>query len=383
MNKNTLIYRALKPLIVILFVTMNISLFAQNDYSFFKYSEPFSPDSTGNYYFALDNVNFFKNNEFHSNVATGYTLPGAWIRPKIVYYPNKKLKVEFGGHVLKFNGREEYFNLTPWFNAVYMPTSQIAITIGNLNTDGNHGLIEPLMEPERFLTAKPEAGIELKYNSAKFTGDFWIDWQQYIVQGDPLKERFAFGTILTPKLMETNNMVLTFPVSFTGLHIGGEIDTNPDPVKTYIAVSPGLSLKKMNPNGAINEWGIDTHYAISTYPANIPVSTDKKGWGFYSAINMNTRLGGITASYWYGHKFYTPQGGQLYQCMSKTDHSMLADNRIINLKYHYVYAIMENTNFGFIYDYYYDTITKKNMSSQGLYLIINFAVIPRKKVALP
>ena len=372
-----------RQLLVALMFFISLSLSGQNDYTIFKYSEPFKPDSTGRFYLAIDNVNFFKNNEYNSKVTTGYTLPGAWLRPKLVYYPDKKIRLEFGGHVLKFNGREEYFHLTPWFNVHYQPTDKISVILGNLNSDTNHNLIEPLYETERFLTSKPEAGLQLKYISRNFTTDFWIDWQQYIVHNDPIKEQFAFGTVINQKLIDKNNMVLSLPVSFYGLHRGGEIDTNPDPVKTYITVTPGLSFKKFSLKKIIREWGINSHYSLATYAENIPYYTLKKGWGIYSNVYIDTRYGGLTMAYWHGHHFYTPQGGYLYQCISKTDHTMLANNKLLNLKYHYMHKIMEDTYFGFTYDAYYDTINKKSMSSQGLYLIVNFGVSLKKAIALP
>lgn len=379
-NYNVLIISTL--LICFLFIE-SFSVNAQNDYAFFKFYEPYMPDSTGKFYLAIDNVNFFKNNEYKSTVTTGYTLPGAWIRPKVVYYPDKKLRIEFGGHVLKFNGREEYFHLAPWFNVHFQPTEKIAIILGNLNSDGNHHLIEPLLEPELFLTSRPEAGLQLKYGSKKFMADFWIDWQQYIVNGDPLQERFAFGTVIKQTIIEKNNYLLSFPVTFYGMHIGGEIDTNPGAVKTYITFTPGLSLKKAFQSGVIKECGINLHYSLATYPANIPFYEDKKGCGFYSNVNIDTRFGGLTAAYWHGHKFYSPQGGYLYQCISKTDNSMLVDNKLANLKYRYTHKIMEGTFFGFIYDAWYDVANKKPMSSQGLYLIANFGAAPKKKNVLP
>jgi len=369
-------------LLIALLFFVSLSLSGQNDYTLFKFYEPFKPDSTGKFYLAVDNVNFFKNNEYNSKVTTGYTLPGAWFRPKLVYYPDEKLRIEFGGHVLKFNGREEYFHLTPWFNVHYQPTKKISVILGNLNSDGNHHLIEPLYEPERFLTAKPEAGLQLKYDSKYFSTDFWIDWQQYIVNGDPLKEQFAFGTVINQKIIAKNNLVVSIPFSFYGLHRGGEIDTNPDPVKTYITVTPGISLKKTSKTKMIRDWGINVNYSLATYPENAPYYTNKKGWGFYTNANIDTRLGGLTVAYWHGHQFFTPQGGFLYQCTSKTDKSMLLDNKLIDLKYHYIHKIMEDTFFGFIYDAYYDTINKKSMSSQGLYLIVNFGASPKKKIAL-
>jgi hypothetical protein len=372
-----------RQLLVILMFFVSLTLLGQNDYALFRYSEPFKPDSKGSFTVAIDNVNFFKNNEYNSKVTTGATLPGAWLRPKLVYYPDKKLRVEFGGHVLKFNGREEYFHLTPWLNVHYQATEKLSITLGNLNSDENHNLIEPLLEPERFLTSKPEAGLQLKYKSKMFTTDFWIDWQQYIVNNDPIKEQFAFGTVINQKLIDKENMVLSLPFSFYGLHRGGEIDTNPEPVKTYITVTPGISFKKISLTEILKEWGINSHYSLATYADNAPYYTDKKGWGFYSNAYFDTRYGGMTLAYWHGHQFYTPQGGYLYQCISKTDHTMLTDNKLINLKYHYFHKIMEDTFFGFIYDAYYDTINKKSMSSQGLYLIVNFGASLKKNIALP
>ena len=367
----------------VLLFFVSLSLSAQNDYTLYKFYEPFKPDSTGKFYMSVDNVNFFKNNEYNSKVATGYTLPGAWLRPKLVYYPNEKLRIEFGGHVLKFNGREEYFHLIPWFNVHYQPTKKISVILGNLNSDGNHHLIEPLFEPERFLTARPEAGLQFKYDSRNFSSDFWIDWQQYIVNGDPIKEHFAFGTVINQKLINKDNIVLSIPFSFYGSHRGGEIDTNPDPVKTYITVTPGISLKKICTTKLIREWGINFHYSLATYAENIPYYTMKKGWGFYSNAYIDTRYGGLTFAYWHGHQFFTPQGGILYQCISKKDNSMLSDNKLLDLKYHYIHKIMDGTYFGFIYDAYYDTINKKSMSSQGLYLIVNFGIAPKKRIVLP
>ncbi len=34
---------------------------------------------------------------------------------------------------------------------------------------------------------------------------------------------------------------------------------------------------------------------------------------------------------------------------------------------------------GFMFDFYYDTIENKTMNAAGLYLVVNFGVVPRKK----
>lgn len=350
----------------------------QNDYPLFKVYEPYQPDSTGLFYVALDNVNFFKNNEYKGELATGYTLTGDWIRPKIVYYPDKKLRMEFGGHVLKYNGRNEYYHLSPWFNVHYQPTEKISLILGNLNSDQNHNLPEPLADPEMFLTSKPEAGLQARYNSRGFTADLWIDWQQFIVKGDPFKEQFAFGAVANLKIVEKNNTSLSVPLAFYGLHQGGEIDVAPGLAKSYISVTPGLCFKRMIADKTFKSWSLNTNFSLSTYPKDNLAFKESKGWGLYVNGNIDTRLGGLTAAYWHGHQFYTPQGGILYQNLTSTGTQMIPENKLVNLKYYYYQQIIRDTHFGFVFDYYYDTINKQTMNSAALYLIVNFGVAKKR-----
>ena len=371
-------FQILNRIIIGLLLLNCFQSFGQNDYPIFKYYEPFKPDSTGNFYLALDNVNFFKNNEYKGSVATGYTLTGAWIRPKVVYYPDAKLRMEFGGNVLKYNGRDEYYHLLPWFNVHYKPTEKISLILGNLNSDQNHNLPEFLADPEIFLTSKPEAGLQGKYKSDRFSADLWIDWQKFILNGDPFKERFAFGAVANWKIFENDNTSFSIPLAFYGLHRGGEIDTAPGLAESYISITPGLSFKKTITNKTFKGWSLNTNFSQSTYPKDDLITDESKGWGFYANGNIDTRFGGLTLAYWHGHQFYTPQGSRLYQNLSSTGTTMIPDNELINLKYHYFHEIMPNTFFGFVFDYYYNTISKQAMNSEGLYLIVNFGVLTRR-----
>src|SRR5665647_3525030 len=90
-----------KLIVTTLMFMLSFCTFSQEASKIFISDEPFDPKSTGNFYIAVDNLNFFKNNEYKSEYATGYTLTGAWIRPKLIYYPDKKFRFEIGGQVLK------------------------------------------------------------------------------------------------------------------------------------------------------------------------------------------------------------------------------------------------------------------------------------------
>ena len=52
---------------------------------------------------------------------------------------------------------------------------------------------------------------------------------------------------------------------------------------------------------------------------------------------------------------------------------------MIDLKYHYQYQIMRDTYFGFMFDYYFDTLRMKAVNSEGLYLVVNFKVLTKRK----
>ena len=149
--------------------------------------------------------------------------------------------MELGGNVLRYNGRNDYTQATPWFNVHFQPTEKLSVILGNLNSDFNHNLPEPLAEPEMYLSSRPEAGIQVRYDSRRFNTDLWIDWQQFIMKGDPFKERFVFGAVTNLKLMDKNFTTLSIPLIFYGMHQGGEIDNAPGLAKSFITLSPGES----------------------------------------------------------------------------------------------------------------------------------------------
>jgi hypothetical protein len=366
-----------------LFILTNCSsAFSQNAYTFFESYQLFKPTAKGELSFQFDNATFFKNNEYSGNIVDGYTLTGAWIRPKLVYYPDDKLRVELGGNVLKYNGRDDY-TLTPWFNVHYQPIQRLSIILGNLDNDRNHNLIEPLIEPERYLTAKPEAGLQVKYNALRFSADAWIDWQQFIKSGDPLQERFAFGAVGNWKIIDKNNSELSLPITFYGQHFGGEINNSDEPAHTYSTITPGLSFNRKINDRMLKSWNLNSYYSLCTFPEDNSFFDQSSGYGIYASGGIDTNLGGVQAAYWHGHYFYTPQGGNLYQNFSQTGNGLIPDNELLNLKYKFDKEIFPSTHFGFMLDFYYDTINKVSMNSEGLYLVINFGIPLKKKELRP
>ncbi len=377
-NKIQLLLRLNQKLVfTILLLLVSIVAFSQEGSTIYVSDEPFNPKSTGNLSLAFDNLNFFKNNEYKSNYVTGYTLTGTWIRPKLLFYPDKKLRFEVGGQILKYTGRDEY-KLYPWFAVVYKPAKNLSFRMGNLNSDQNHGLSEPLMDPEHFITDQPEAGIQAKFKNHRLNADLWIDWQKMIFQGDPFKERFVFGIVSDLTLFETENLTISLPISFNGYHEGGEIDTAPGLAQTHIAVSEGIKVNNKFEGPFFRSWYFESSIYQSTYPEGETALPSKNGSAFHLRSGVTSGCGTLVAGYWHSNRFFAPLGMPLYQNAALNQPKTIDQNSLCTVSYIYDHKIFNQSKFGFVFNMFYNTSTQKISNNAALYLMVNFSVLFRK-----
>ncbi|MBR5296407.1 MAG: hypothetical protein IKU29_00875, partial [Parabacteroides sp.] len=83
---------------------------AQISEHLYKTDDKINPEKKGELSIEIDNISFFKDNEYTGSFIKGYTLPGFWLQAKAVYYPLDILKVEAGVHFLRFWGADHYPN---------------------------------------------------------------------------------------------------------------------------------------------------------------------------------------------------------------------------------------------------------------------------------
>jgi hypothetical protein len=355
------------------------NVFAQEGSGIFVSNEPFAPQKTGNFFLAIDNLNFFKNNEYKSKYADGYTLAGMWIRPKLLYYPDKKLRLEIGGQVLAYSGRDDY-KLYPWFSVLYIPAKHVTFRMGNLNQDRNHGLAEPMMDSEHFFKERPEFGIQAKYNNRKFNADLWIDWQKVIFKGDPYKERFVFGAVTDLTLFKNEQRRLSLPISFNGLHEGGEIDVAPGPAQTHIVVSEGLKYEYETGGALIKSGLLQVYFLQSTYPLHETALPGKSGIAFFIQTAMNTDYGTFLSGYWQGNRFFTPLGSPPYQNGAIGQEAFNDKLHLLVFSYRYDRKIFDQSKFGFTSDLFYNPSLNKLSNSAALFLMVNLSFLCRKNI---
>lgn len=270
----------------------------------------------------LDNLSFFKDNEYTSEFMRGYTLPGLWLQPKAVYYPLKNLKVELGLHALIYSGANKYpsmayrdiaywkgnqyqkgAHLLPYFRA-QVTLSKVNLVIGNLYGGATHGLIEPLYNPELTLTADPEMGFQVLFDTRAYHLDVWVNWESYIFQNDTHQEAFTVG--LSSQIDYTPrdaSLHVYSPVQGTIQHRGGEQDTiytNSVQTLTNGAVGAGVTwnagrrwLKRLNFEADL----------LGYYQQMGEMWRYDNGWALYTALSADLKDIRVRAGYFRSHDF--------------------------------------------------------------------------------
>ena len=216
----------------------------------------------------LESISFFRNNEFPSPLAEGYSLPGLWVQPKLTYMPLRQIKVELGLQALIFNGANRYPNyvyhdiplwkgnqytkgahLLPWFRA-QVDFRRLSIVLGNIYGGQNHGIIEPLFNPETNLTQDPEMGFQLLWDRPHLHADIWLNWQSYIFREDTHQEAFTVGTTWRIGRNEASQTSLSepgirpyLPVQLILQHRGGEQNIENHKVQTIANASVGAGMQ--------------------------------------------------------------------------------------------------------------------------------------------
>lgn len=209
----------------------------------------------------LESLSFFRDNEFSSRLTDGYSLPGLWVQPKLTFMPLRQIKLELGLQALIFNGANRYPNyvyhdisvwkgnqytkgahLLPWFRA-QADFRRVSVVLGDIYGGQNHGLIEPLFNPETNLSQDPEMGVQLLWDRPHLHADIWLNWQSYIFREDTHQEAFTVGTTWRVLFNAPESRLHWFmPVQLVAQHRGGEQNIEHRGVETIWNASAGAGL---------------------------------------------------------------------------------------------------------------------------------------------
>ncbi|MDX9883555.1 MAG: hypothetical protein RBS73_15960 [Prolixibacteraceae bacterium] len=330
------------------------------------------PAKVKNLDFRFESLSFFLNNEYMGNIVDGYTWTGAWLRPKFVYTFSENLKLEAGGHFLRYHSRDNFTVSRPWFSAQYRMNRQLSVIFGNLDQNGDHGLLKQLWEPERLLTDAPTEGIQFLFESKYLSLQNWMSWEQFILSGDPFQEHFTFGLSSDARVCSNSNLNVSVPLQLLVYHRGGEIDSSPLGVVTHYNYASGLKLGLDTGNDFFRKVDFGVFWLGYKCPDGPEPFIYKKGHAFSVVVSTDTKWGNFSIDYWNGYQFAAPFGKKIYWSasdknllLSQDDRSMLAFN------YSLKQQIIPDIHFAFQGEALFDLLTDKFSFGFGYYLLIN------------
>ena len=296
------------PIFFFHYILLSQSLSAQTivHESLFTDGYTINPEKEGNLDLCIDNISFLNNIETGGDVQKAYTMPGFRINPRLTYYPASMVKVEAGASLLKYWGADKYpdyayrdipeweapnyqlgFHLLPFFRAQIQPLPQLNIVLGHLYGGSNHGLIEPLYNPELNLSADPETGAQIIYDSKVAHLNVWVNWETFTFKNEMNNEVVTIGTSACFHITNPQSFFyLGVPVQAMITHHGGEIDSIVGEVTSLANGATGLQFGLDLDNPIFKRLRLSLMGAGYKKLYSVEPLLFDQGWAIYSNLDI-------------------------------------------------------------------------------------------------
>lgn len=299
----------------------------------FENSHRIDSASCGELRLNFDALCFFRDNEYKGSLSKGYTLPGYRLQPTVSYQPLKNLRVEVGVSMLHYWGANKYpnlnysdiatwkgdqtqtgFHLLPFFNVQLAVSRNFNLILGNIYGGANHRLIEPLYNQENALSADPEMGVQMQWQTKPLDFDVWVNWESFIFDKDTHQEAFTFGLSTRFKANRPERRThVYFPLQVVMQHRGGEI--NPDAeqrqVKTWMNAAAGVGVTIHTDNSILTRLNAEADVAYYRQMTGALLPFDN-GKGVYLKAEADIWRFCLRGAYWDSSKFISIFGNLLY-----------------------------------------------------------------------
>lgn len=323
-------------------------------------------------YIHINNLNFFKNNEYKNDFVTGQTLVGLFLEPTIDYYADEKTRIRVGAHLLKYHGRDSFDRFTPIISVQHHANEHIDLIFGTIRGTANHGLLEPIMGFEQHLINHYENGLQFLIKYPWIKADVWLNWEQFIKKNDPFREMFTAGTNLYIKIHDEEQWHFGVPVQMLFRHRGGEIDSSNLPSDTKSNFALGLRLNWIPGNKYLKSINLEHNLLIFQEINPGGHIKIKHGQGMYSLLGADTKYGLIQLGLWQGYNYFSPHGEPLFLSSSLKDPDNYTPERtMLTVKYQYHIRLTNFLDMALRIEPYYHFYTHRMDHSWSIYLILN------------
>jgi hypothetical protein len=360
---------------LLIFITtfiISVTVFGQIDNSLFDSYKPIDANDSNKLWLSIENQNFLHNNEYFNNLYDGITYLGASLAPTLIYQANTNLRIQAGWYFLKYSGRDVFSRSVPWILCQYRISQNLDLFMGNIHGTVQHKLIEPLYSFDRHYSGQPETGLQFIGKFKHLEGDMWLNWEKFILPGDPFKEEFTMaGTYNVLLYNPENKLKISIPLQWLAAHKGGQMETSTEPLQTYFNTALGLDVKYHSFTKTKNYIGLNSYLASYYDASSHHVQYYSEGYGILS--NLYAKIGkfDIVAGYWYGEHFIAPRGEPLFQSVSQKYTIWWEPNKQLILnKFQFHQPIGKGIDLAVRFESYYDILQKNMDFSYSLFLNI-------------
>jgi hypothetical protein len=335
----------------------------------------------GELYLRIKNINFFKNDEYFNNISEsdfelgssipgyvdksqwieGYTLPGFFFQPELVYKPSSSLTLRGGIHLLWYYGSENFTLIRPVISTSLKISKNTVFTLGALSGSDTHKMFDPHFYSERLYTNYLENGLQFTHKDDHFFTDTWISWENYIIKTDGKREIFTFGesfTYTSPAIAEFMHVEIPMQVEFK--HFGGQITDFPEHVETFFNSAAGARINFDIAGKKYGEAGIEYLYFINSVLPQRELYTITNGNGSWLRFHYTYKALYVGAAIWDAHNFYAPNGNPIYaSIIDFASDYVIPDRKVVTNSIYLNLLPQSNLELRIGLETYYNTCIKK------------------------
>lgn len=250
---------------------------------------------------------FADNTEFFTPYRVGETIFGARLRSWLEVEPGERTRVSLGVSADRRWGSGDFADsLKPLLSFRYQGRHSRA-TLGTLDAENRHGLLDPLMVSTRELVSPVEYGGQWQEKHAWLRSDVWLNWQQ--LNTPTQREGFEVGAVLS--------LPLTSALELQGQHLwshrGGQLFDAGVPVSNNRVSALGLRLSHRLPElGRVN---LSAHQLWSRGHLDPPTDDSRPARGQGTLLRVGVEPRGIAELFllhWRGRDFAAAAGDANY-----------------------------------------------------------------------
>lgn len=353
--------------ILLIFLAVNLSFAAHSQFQQELFSlEEDSLNAVNRLNLQLNASGFFNNNEFFGGDIEGYTLTGSYFQPSLIYSFNERFSLRGGIHLLKYNGQEDFTQVSPVFAIHYKVMPELELTLGTFNQGANLGLPEPLYKFENQFTDLTGNGIFIRKTGEIWNSVTWLNWITFIEPGDPFKEEFIFGHSGDISIYSDEENSLKIPLYLLVNHRGGQINNNNDPVETRADLGSGIRWLR-----ELDFLFFDELEVLGNLYHEEGAGNNTNGNALLGFAQLKGTLFSLGAGYFYEKNWESILGEPLLFTYNSLAQNDMPGKSVILVKAGLGKRITPTSSFTIRFEGYYDTELQKFQYTYGLHIILN------------